>query len=183
MADGKRSYADILRDDFNTLFESLKLQDLQRHFFLSCFLYQVILMEKKFSQCQQRYYRLRLTAIVLGVIVPVLVGIEFRNDSLNQVKKFVTIGLSTVVAASAAVEEFFHYGERWNHYRRTVESLKTQGWQFSQLTGPYQDFDSHEAAFYSFADQVEDIIQRDVEVYVTQLATPKNKKQQEDEEG
>ncbi|MEH2225564.1 DUF4231 domain-containing protein [Nostoc sp.] len=32
-------------------------------------------------------------------------------------------------------------------YRRTVESLKTQGWQFSQLTGPYRIYPSHEQAF------------------------------------
>lgn len=49
-----------------------------------------------------------------------------------------TFGLSQIVAISAAIEEFFHYGERWRHYRRTVESMKTQGWQFSQLTGPYR---------------------------------------------
>lgn len=183
MAESKSSYADILKADFNELFESLQLQDLQRHFLRSRWLDQVLWMEKKASVCQKRYYRLRLTAIILGVIVPVLVGIDFRRDSLNEVKKFITIGLSTVVAASAAVEEFFHYGERWNQYRRTVESLKTQGWQFSQLTGPYQDFEDHEAAFYSFAEQVEDIIQRDVEVYVTQIATPTKHKKQEDEQG
>ncbi|PSN19689.1 DUF4231 domain-containing protein [filamentous cyanobacterium CCP5] len=181
MADSKPSYADILKADFNTLFESLQLQDIQRHFLRSRWLDQVMWMEKKAATCQRRYYRLRITAIVLGVIVPVMVGIDLRRDTLNEIKKYATIGLSTIVAVSAAVEEFFHYGERWNHYRRTVESLKTQGWQFSQLSGPYRDFKNHEAAFGSFAEQIEELLQRDVEVYVTQLATP-NKKQQDDEE-
>ena len=178
----KTSYADSLKADFNRLFESLDVNDRQQHFLRSRWLDQVRWMENKASQCQQRYYRLRLTAIVLGVLVPVLVGIDFPQNSLNQVKKYLTIGLSSVVAVSAAVEEFFHYGERWNHYRRTVESLKTQGWQFSQLTGAYKDFNDHGLAFNSFAEQIEDILQRDVEVYVTHLVTAKKDKSKEEDE-
>lgn len=169
----KSSYADYLKQDFNQLFDTLELEELQRHFLRSRWLDQVLWMEKKAGQCRDSYYRLRLTAIVLGVLVPVLVGIDTGNQVTDQVKKYVTIGLSSIVAVSAATEEFFHYGERWNHYRRTVESLKTQGWQFSQLSGPYVEYTSHKEAFTVFANQVEELIQRDVEVYVTQIAKPK----------
>ncbi|MHC5732754.1 MAG: DUF4231 domain-containing protein, partial [Nostoc sp.] len=89
-----------------------------------------------------------------------------------------TFGLSQIVAISAAIEEFFHYGERWRHYRRTVESLKSQGWQFSQLTGPYRKYTTHEEAFNVFAGQVEDIIQRDVEIYATQVVQEKKEEPQ-----
>jgi hypothetical protein len=94
--------------------------------------------------------------------------------------KGATIVLSGIVAVSSAVEEFFHYGERWYNYRRSAESLKAQGWQFFQLSGHYRPYKSHEEAFVVFADQVEEIIQRDVEVYVTQVA--REKKQTEEQE-
>ena len=170
------SYTEFLKQDFNTLFESLDLNKIQRYFLRSRWLDQVLWMEKKAAQCRDRHYQLKLTAIVLGVIVPVLIGVEVGNDKLEQVKKYLTITLGSIVAVATAVEEFFHYGERWNHYRRTVESLKTQGWQFSQLSGSYNQFTSHQEAFISFANQVEEVIQRDVEVYVTQLAKPDEEK-------
>lgn len=165
----KSSYADFLKKDFDELFDSMQLSSLQRHFLRSRWLEQVLWMEKKAAECRDWHYRLRLTAIVLGVIVPILVGLDIGNENTNKVRQYVAIALSSLVAVSAAVEEFFHYGERWNNYRRTVESLKTQGWQFSQLSGPYVSYKSHAEAFSIFADQVEQLIQKDVENYVTQI--------------
>lgn len=167
----KDQYIEFLKEDFDSLFGQLELNDVQRKFLTSRWLDQVLWMEKKAATCRDRHYRLRLSAIILGVLVPILIGINVGdNDRLRQAKEYVTIGLSAIVAVSAAVEEFFHYGERWYHYRRTVESLKTYGWQFSQLSGRYARFSSHSAAFIDFANQVEEVIQRDVEVYVTQVA-------------
>jgi hypothetical protein len=166
----KDSYTEFLKDDFTSLFEQLELTEIQRRFLNSRWLDQVLWMEKKANHCRDRHYRLRLTAIILGIIVPVLIGISVANPRLSKAKEYAAIGLSAIVAVSAAVEEFFHYGERWYHYRRTVESLKTYGWQFSQLSGPYAKFPTHKQAFMSFANQVEEVIQRDVEVYVTQVA-------------
>ena len=56
------------------------------------------------------------------------VSLNINGSGMRQVFVWVTFALSQVVAISAAIEEFFHYGERWRHYRRTAESLKTQGW-------------------------------------------------------
>lgn len=168
----KNDYTDFLKEDFAKLFDAMDLSDLQRHFLRSRWLDQVLWMEKKAGHCRDRHYQLRLTAIVFGVIVPILVGLDIGNESANKVKQYVAITLSGLVAISAAVEEFFHYGERWNNYRRTVESLKTQGWKFSQLSPPYHDFASHAEAFPIFADQIEQLIQKDVETYVTEITRP-----------
>lgn len=165
----KPDYTDFLKEDFGKLFASMDLTDLQRHFLRSRWLDQVLWMEKKASRCQSRHYQLRLMAIVLGVIVPILVGLDIQNENANRAKQYLAITLSGLVAISAAVEEFFHYGERWNNYRRTVESLKTQGWKFSQLSPPYDTFASHAEAFPIFADQIEQLIQKDVETYVTEI--------------
>lgn len=168
----KDSYIEFLKKDFKDLFEHLELTDVQRKFLNSRWLDQVLWMEKKANLCRDRHYRLRLTAIILGVIVPILIGINLpeRYERWATAKNALTISLSAIVAVSGAVEEFFHYGERWYHYRRTVESLKTYGWQFSQLSGKYAKFPNHKDAFMTFANQVEEVIQRDVEIYVTQVA-------------
>ncbi|MEH2244865.1 DUF4231 domain-containing protein [Nostoc sp.] len=187
----KDSYHEFLKHDFNKLFEGIKLGDVQRHFLRSRWLDQVLWMEAKANLSRNRHYFLRITTIVGGVILPALVSLNINttlkvnnietNTRLRDVIIWSTFGLSQVVAISAAIEEFFHYGERWRHYRRTVESLKTQGWQFSQLTGHYRNYTNHEQAFNLFAGQVEDIIQRDVEIYATQVVQEKKEEQQSQE--
>ena len=179
----KDPYREFLKEDFGKLFERLELTENQKHFMRSRWLDQVLWMEKKAGMCRDRHYRLRLTAIILGVLVPILIGIDMKPGRGYELKKYLTISLSAIVAVSSAIEEFFHYGERWNHYRRTVESLKTQGWQFSQLSGSYTKSGGHDAAFTKFANQVEEIVQRDVEVYVTQLAKPEEEQAQKEGQG
>ncbi len=87
-----------------------------------------------------------------------------------------------MVAISAAVEEFFHFGERWRHYRRTVELLKIEGWKFFQLSASYDGYKKHEEAYPDFATRVEEIIESDVEVYITEVVKEKKKKEEYKEE-
>lgn len=180
----KDPYREFLKEDFGKLFDEMNLTERQMHFMKSRWLDQMLWLDGKAGKCRDQYYKLRLTAIILGVIVPIIISIDLGEGRIGRVKQYVTIGISAIVATSAAVEEFFHYGERWNHYRRTAESMKTQVWQYASLTGPYKKFTTHQAAFKSFATQVEDVIQKDVEVYVTQIAKAENDKdeQQEDED-
>jgi len=93
-----------------------------------------------------------------------------------QSPSFAALILSQVVAICAAIDQFFKYGDRWRHYRRSVELLKSSGWQFFQLSGAYAAYATkggHEAAFALFANQVEEIIRSDVEGYISQIANPK----------
>lgn len=84
--------------------------------------------------------------------------------------------LSQIVAVTAAIDQFFKYGDRWRHYRRSAELLKSSGWQFFQLSGMYSSYaqgERYKEAFPMFVNQVEEIIQSDVEGYISQVATQK----------
>lgn len=165
----KDPYREFLKQDFNDLFDKLELKDIQRHYLRARWLDQVLWMEGRAGQARDRYYKLRLTAIIGGIIIPILVGLNIENQDVNRAIRWTTVGLGGVVAVTAAVEEFFHYGERWRHYRRSAESLKTQAWQFFQLAGPYAPYKTHADAFGTFAGEVEEVIQRDVEIYATSV--------------
>ncbi|MEH2207892.1 MAG: DUF4231 domain-containing protein [Nostoc sp.] len=181
----KDSYQEFLKEDFNKLFAGINLGDVQKHFLRSRWLDQVLWMESKANLSRDRHYFLRITTIIGGVVLPALVSLNINTNfkpNNRDIIMWSTFGLSQIVAISAAIEEFFHYGERWRHYRRTVESLKTQGWQFSQLTGPYRIYPSHEQAFNLFASHVEDIIQRDVEIYATQVVQEKKEEKHNQED-
>lgn len=58
------------------------------------------------------------------------------------------------------------FGERWRHYRRTVERLKLEAWQFFQLSGPYSSHKDHAEAYRTFASRVEGPIQQEVDMYI-----------------
>jgi hypothetical protein len=177
----KDPYREFLKQDFNDLFEKLELKDIQRHYLRTRWLDQVLWMEGRAGQARDRYYRLRLTAIIGGIIIPILVGLNINDPTVNRAVRWTTVGLGGVVAVTAAVEEFFHYGERWRHYRRSAESLKTQAWQFFQLAGPYAPYKTHADAFGSFASEVEEVIQRDVEIYATSLTKVKQEEGKQEE--
>jgi hypothetical protein len=133
-------------------------------------------MEGKAASAQKRYYALRLIAIIGGVIVPALVGLKIGEQGVIPWVQWTTFFISLVVAISIAVEEFFHFGERWRHYRRTVECLKIEGWQFFQLAGTYQPFPTHSQAFPDFAAQVEKIFRQEVDVFIAEVAKEKKEK-------
>jgi len=171
MASQKDPYKEWLKEDFGKIFEMLQLDELQKHFLRSRWLDQVLWMEGKAAKARNRHYLLKVTTIVGGVLLPALVTLN--NGENLEVRKYVywaTFGISLLVSTTSSLEGFFLYGDQWRNYRRSVESLKTLGWQYFQLSGPYLSYKTHEEAFNAFAAQVEDVIQRDVEVYATQIA-------------
>lgn len=170
------SYSDWLKQDLGSLIDALgELSDLQKHLLRSRWMDQVMWMEGKAADAQKRYYVLRLVAIVGGVIVPSLVSLNLPY------LRWLTILVSLLVAISVAVEEFFHFGERWKHYRGTVELLKIEGWQFFQLSGPYKSYANHGDALKVFAERVEDTIKHEVNVYITEVV--KEKEEEKKKEG
>ena len=169
-------YKDELRKTFEGLIDSANLDDRQRDFLKLRWLDQLTWMEGKAGKAQRFYYRLRLVTIVGAVVVPALVALNTLNGWPGTAAQIATWIVSLVVAVSAAVEGFFQFGQRWRNYRSTAERLKTEGWLFFQLAGPYAAVDgSHTEAFHTFASRVEDLIQKDVDVYITEVATEKQR--------
>lgn len=171
----KESYLDSVKTEFNSLIDKLELIDLQKQFLRSRWLDQVIWMEGKADMNQRWYYKLRLISIIGGVIVPALISLNLGSENISIVIRVITFIISLIVAICVAIEQFFHYGDRWRHYRHNSERLKTEGWQFSQLSGPYVDFSKHAEAFSIFVARVEEIQQHETELFICDIAKEKGK--------
>ena len=143
----KTSYYDYLRQEMTDMVEQLELPDLCKQSLKSRWLDQVVWADKKAEQCRRWHYRLRLTAIVGGVVLPALVGINFQLGKDNEYFRiwfpYVPFVLSQIIAVSAATEEFLRFGDRWREYRKLAEELKAEGWEYLQLSGPYR-YKTHE---------------------------------------
>lgn len=156
-----------MRVEMDKLIASLDLPELNKEFMRARWLELVIWMDEKAQESVWWYRRLRLATIIGGVIVPALVSLNFSSEVQGLIQA-ITFIVSLVVAMSAAVEEFFRYGERWRHYRRMTESLKSEGWQFLQLSGSYAN-QTHIQAYPAFATRVEALSREEVESYITQV--------------
>jgi Protein of unknown function (DUF4231) len=159
---------------FERLIDRTNLDERQRDFLKLRWLDQLTWMNSKASNAQRMYYRLRLVTIVGAVVVPALVALNSLDDWVGTSAQVATWVVSLVVAVSAAIEGFFQFGQRWRNYRATAERLKTEGWLFLQLAGPYASANgSHAGAYPAFAGRVEELIQKDVDVYITEVAAEK----------
>jgi hypothetical protein len=161
-----------LRADLDALVESLHLGPEQDHFLRSRWLESVLWMEAAAQRTRTHYYALRLITVVGAVVVPALVSINAVGGAKAAIT-WLTFAVSLVVAVSAAVEGFVRFGERWRHYRSLVEELKSEGWDFYELSGHYRaDGASHASAFPKFADRVNDVLRRESQTYIAEIATP-----------
>ncbi len=182
MADkATEDYNQQLKEEFGTLIESLDLKEQRSKDYLRMrWLDQVMWMEKRAGEMRDRHRRWRISAILCSALVPIIVTLNFNQDKeIDKVLKVTTVIISAVVTVSSAIDEFYQFGDRWYSYRKSAELLKTHGWQFFQLSGVYRTYKTHEEALPIFSDEIEGIIQRDVEIYVTegtkQLSHPEKK--------
>lgn len=160
------AYKEQLKQDLAGLIDRLELTEAQKHAIRSRWLDQVLWMEGKSTACRRWYSLLRMTTILGGVTVPTALGLNAGAGAGPGMAQWASIGISLLVAASAAAEGFFRFGERWRHYRSSVEALKSEGWLFLQRGGPYQAGKDHAETAPAFAARVEDILRRDIEAYM-----------------
>jgi GH24 family phage-related lysozyme (muramidase) len=183
MAKKKKTYYDYLREELGELVEQLELPDLYKKSLKRRWLDQVVWADKKADQCRRWHYRLRLTTIVGGVILPALVGINLQlaqdNPFFRDWFPYVPFALSQVIAVSAALEEFYRNGDRWRDYRKMAEDLKAEGWQYLQITGPYERLENHLDGYPMFASRVESVIKNDVQSYINALQQKQAKEEQQ----
>ena len=166
------SRPDQSSDRFDQLIGTLGLGELERVFLRSRWLDQVEWLDRAAKKAQRFYYVFRLVAIVGGVIVPALVSLNL-NEAGQSTVRWIAFVISLLVAISVALEEFFRFGERWRHYRRTAEMLKSEGWMFFQKAGPYKEYSTHADAYAAFAGQIETLARQEVELYITDVAREK----------
>ncbi|UBF26586.1 DUF4231 domain-containing protein [Kovacikia minuta CCNUW1] len=179
----RKTYDDFVREEMGGLIEQLQIPDLYKQSLKNRWLDQMMWADKKAAQCRRWHYRLRLTTIIGGVILPALVGINFQVDKDNPYVRdwfpYIPFALSQIIAVTAAIDEFCRFGDRWRDYRRMSEDLKGEGWQYLQLSGPYEKSRTHTSGYPLFAGRVESIIKNDVQNYISDLLKHQAKQDEE----
>jgi hypothetical protein len=155
-------------NELDAFINALNITDLQREMLRARWLDQVKWMGGKANQARRRYYALRLITVVGGVTVPALISVSLSNA--EPAWRWATFVISLVVAIAASVEGLFQYGDRWRHFRRNSEILKSEGWQYLLGVGPYRKLTNPQDAYRAFTGRVEAILQEDVQGYMESVA-------------
>jgi hypothetical protein len=162
------------------LIDSLELPDFRKEVLRQRWVNQMGWMSRQASKQRFRYFAFRIPVVIGGVAIPALItillaaGVAPRVEWLFNVEtsaiRLLAFAVSITVAAFAAIEETLKFNDRWRHYRRTAELLKTLGWQYLMLAGVFRRYQTHEAAFVPFTERVEDVLNEDVEGYLSAVA-------------
>ena len=176
-SDAKTDDREKRTEEYSQLIDALNLEALPKKFLKSRWLDQLNWMEAASKKNQCYYYMFRLVCIVGGVIIPALVSADVGGATGSLIKVAVVV-LSLTVAVSAAIEEFLHFGERWRHYRSAAEFLKSEGWSFFQLSGPYCEHPNHTDAYPDFAGRVEVVLRTEVDLFITSISREKKDEEQ-----
>jgi len=152
--------------------DALELPPAKADYLRGRWLEQVAWMERKANQNRRRHYALRLCVLVASALVPALLGgadAFVGQESRGPIQGAAAV-LSLFVTIAVAAEGLFRFGDRWRHYRRTVETLKREGWLYLELSGAYAVYPSHARAHASFVLKVEQILQEDVDEFMSRVA-------------
>jgi hypothetical protein len=170
--------------------QGLDMSEHKKEWMRARWLEQVRWFDRRAEQANRRHSLLRVIAITGGVLVPGLVsvgsGAGAGSDDLADLAQPIAFVVSLMVAAAVGLDSFYHFGERWRHYRKTAELLKTEGWLFIEGAGRYRQQQHrtkfHDVFFPVFATKVEEIIRHDVAVYLTQIVQEKPEDRDEEEQ-
>jgi hypothetical protein len=173
-------YRAWLSEDLGALIESkdLSLSNLQKGYVRSRWLQQVLRLDYELQRALKKYQVLRLSTALGCLVILMLVSVGFdevRLGSWANPVRYLTILFTLLVSGSVVVEHLFDYGQRWRDTEHNLERLQTEGWRFLQLSGHYRHYENHSAAFSAFVNQVEELSQREIEVYSSRVLHERRK--------
>ena len=132
------------------------------------FLYEVLLYEQKRDKTKKYYNAFRFIVTVGSIFLPAILSIG-QMDPAKLPKNFDAISywaswtISLTVTACNGFLQLFSLDKNYFTYSIVTEQLKTEGWQYLQLSGKYEESPSHEAAFKTFCKSIENIKRKQIE--------------------
>lgn len=98
------------------------------------------------------YHFVQPIIIVCGVLIPVLEGTSYGDKAQSPFGVGISVVglLGLVVAILTALTRFFGFEERWQHYRKNAEMMRSEGDDFFALSGNYKEYTTHNEAFRPF---------------------------------
>lgn len=165
--------------NFEVALQKTKLDELQKIIFQQRFIQVLRAFELRCARLSVFFHILRILVTVGSLIVPALLSIQYSDTSGNTSIKdpesfayeiyWATWVISLLVTTSNGVSTVFKIEKKYYFLHTTMEQLRSEGWQYLELSGRYSGFytpnitPTHMNQFIYFCHAVEKIKMHQVE--------------------
>lgn len=132
------------------------------------FLSEVLNYEKRRDNTKGYYNIFRFLVTTGSILLPAIMSIGQMDPAklpanFDNISYWTSFMISLTVTISNGFLQLFSLDKNYFEFSLTAEQLKTEGWQFFQLAGKYEDYATHEEAYKPFSKTVETIKRKQVE--------------------
>ena len=162
-------YDDSYANQVNGIIDTLELDsETDRGILKSRFLSEVVDYERRKLKTKKYYDIFRFIVTTGSILLPAILSLGQMDPAklpknFDQITYWSSWTISLMVTASNGFLQLFSLDKNYFEYALTTEQLKTEGWQFFQLSGKYEDDESHQAAYKDFSKSIENIKRKQVE--------------------
>ena len=163
------NYDDSYANQVNKIIDTLELEsETDRGILKSRFLSEVVQYEQRKLKTKKYYDTFRFIVTTGSILLPAILSLGQMDPAklpknFDQWTYWVSWTISLVVTASNGFLQLFSLDKNYFEYALTTEQLKTEGWQYFQLSGKYEDDESHQEAYKAFSKSIENIKRKQVE--------------------
>ena len=159
------SYKKQVYDIIDTLNLS---NETEKNILRSRFLAEVLLYERRRNNTKKYYDIFRFSVTTGSIMLPAILSMG-QMDPAKLPRNFENISywaswmISLMVTACNGFLQLFSLDKNYFEFAITTEQLKTEGWQFFQLSGKYDEYEDHKEAYKPFCKSIENIKRKQVE--------------------
>ena len=159
------SYKKQVYDIIDTLDLS---NETEKNILRSRFLAEVLLYERRRNNTKKYYDIFRFLVTTGSIMLPAILSMG-QMDPAKLPRNFENISywaswtISLMVTACNGFLQLFSLDKNYFEFAITTEQLKTEGWQFFQLSGKYDEYEDHKEAYKPFCKSIENIKRKQVE--------------------
>ena len=150
------------RRNIYDIVEDADLDNYKKKILMNRYVKQVVYYERKSDRYRKHYNTFRTSVTIGSILLPALLSIQnvsiSSNDddkSFQQIIYWVTWGISLGVTVCNGIIQLFSLDKLYFSSSMVMEKLKSEGWQFFQLSGRYIIYNTHNEAFIEFCTQIE----------------------------
>ena len=154
-------YNDSYANQVNGIINTLTLDsETDRRILKSRFLAEVLKYEKRKEHTKKYYNVFRFIVTIGSILLPAILSLGQMDPAklpanFDQVTYWSSWTISLMVTASNGFIQLFSLDKNYFEYAITTEQLKTEGWQFFELSGKYEDDETHQEAYKVYNQAIE----------------------------
>ena len=132
------------------------------------FLSEVLNYEKRRDGTKKYYNVFRFLVTTGSILLPAIMSVGQMDPNklpanFDTISYWTSFMISLTVTISNGFLQLFSLDKNYFEFSLTAEQLKTEGWQFFQLAGKYEDYKTHGEAYKPFSKSIENIKRKQVE--------------------